>query len=95
MARVPNITALLKELKDEGLWIFGSAADGTTPLYQTDLKGPAAIVIGSEGDGMGRLVSEACDFTVGIPMRGKLNSLNASAAAAILLYEAVRQRMAP
>lgn len=93
VARVPNITALLKELKDEGLWIFGSAADGTTPLYQADLKGPAAIVIGSEGDGMGRLVTEQCDFTVSIPMRGKLNSLNASAAAAILLYEAVRQRL--
>ncbi len=92
VARVANLTGLLKELKDEGLWIFGSAADGTTPLYQADLKGPAAIVIGSEGDGMGRLVSEQCDFTVSIPMRGKLNSLNASAAAAIMLYEAVRQR---
>ena len=62
-------------------------------LYDADLKGPAAIVIGSEGDGMGRLVAETCDFKVRIPMRGKLNSLNASAAAAILLYEAVRQRM--
>ena len=93
VARVPNLTALLKELKDQDLWIFGSAPGGTTPLYQADLKGPAAIVIGSEGDGMGRLVSEQCDFTVSIPMRGKLNSLNASAAAAIMLYEAVRQRL--
>ena len=93
VARVPNLTALLKELKDEGLWIFGTAADGDTSLYDADLKGPAAIVIGSEGDGMGRLVSETCDFLVRIPMKGKLNSLNASAAAAILLYEAVRQRM--
>ena len=93
VARVPNLTALLKELKDEGLWIFGTAADGNTTLYDADLKGPAAIVIGSEGDGMGRLVSEQCDFKVSIPMKGKLNSLNASAAAAILLYEAVRQRM--
>ena len=92
VARVPNLTALLKELKDEGLWIFGTAADGNTTLYDADLKGPAAIVIGSEGDGMGRLVSEQCDFKVSIPMKGKLNSLNASAAAAILLYEAVRQR---
>ena len=58
-----------------------------------DLKGPAAIVIGSEGSGMGRLVAERCDFLVSIPMRGKLSSLNASAAAAILLYEAVRQRL--
>ena len=93
VARVPNLSALLKELKDEGLWIFGTAADGNTTLYDADLKGPAAIVIGSEGDGMGRLVSETCDFLVRIPMKGKLNSLNASAAAAILLYEAVRQRM--
>lgn len=93
VARVPNLTALLKELKDEGLWIYGAAADGSTPLYQADLKGPAALVIGSEGDGMSRLVSETCDVLVRIPMRGKLNSLNASAAAAILLYEAVRQRL--
>ena len=92
VARVPNLPALLRQLKEQGVWIFGTAADGATPLYQADLKGPAAIVIGSEGDGMGRLVSEQCDFLVSIPMRGKLNSLNASAAAAILLYEAVRQR---
>ena len=92
VARVPNLTALLKELKDEGLWIFGTAAGGSTSLYDADLRGPAAIVIGSEGDGMGRLVSQQCDFKVSIPMKGRLNSLNASAAAAILLYEAVRQR---
>ena len=67
-------------------------ADGGTSLYDADLKGPAAIVIGSEGSGMTRLTAETCDFLVSIPMRGKLNSLNASAAAAILLYEAVRQR---
>ena len=93
VARVPNLPALLKELKEAGVWVFGTAADGTTPLYQADLKGPAAIVIGSEGTGMGRLVAENCDFTVSIPMFGKINSLNASAAAAVLLYEAVRQRM--
>lgn len=93
VARVPNLTALLKELKEQGIWVFGTAADGDTPLYQADLKGPAAIVIGSEGSGMGRLVAQTCDFKVAIPMRGKLNSLNASAAAAILLYEAVRQRL--
>ena len=92
VARVPNIPSLLKDLKKQGMWIFGTAADGTTSLYDADLKGPSAIVIGSEGDGMTRLVSESCDFLVSIPMRGKLNSLNASAAAAILLYEAVRQR---
>ncbi len=93
VARVPNLPSLLKDLKKQGLWVFGTAADGTTPLYEADLKGPAAIVIGSEGSGMSRLVAETCDFRVSIPMQGKLNSLNASAAAAILLYEAVRQRL--
>ncbi len=94
VARVPNLTAALKELKERGLWVFGTAADGGTSLYQADLKGPAVLVIGSEGDGMGRLVREQCDFLVSIPMKGKLNSLNASAAAAVVLYEAVRQRNA-
>ena len=93
VARVPNITALLKELKKEGVWVFGTAMNGTTSLYNADLKGAAAIVIGSEGTGMSRLVAEECDFTVSIPMRSSLDSLNASAAAAILLYEAVRQRL--
>lgn len=92
VARVPNLTALLKDLKKQGLWVFGAAAGAKTTLYQADLKGPAAIVIGSEGSGMSRLVEETCDVLVSIPMRGKINSLNASAAAAILLYEAVRQR---
>ena len=93
VARVPNIPALLKDLKKQGVWVFGTAADGDTALYTADLKGPAAIVIGSEGTGMTRLATENCDFLVSIPMRGKLSSLNASAAAAILLYEAVRQRI--
>jgi len=93
VARVPNLTACLKDLKKEGLWVYGATAAGDTQLYDTDLKGPAAIVIGSEGNGMSRLVEETCDVRVSIPMRGKLNSLNASAAAAILLYEAVRQRL--
>ena len=92
VARVPNIAALLKDLKKQGVWVFGTAAGGNTTLYDADLKGPAAIVIGSEGDGMTRLVTENCDFLVSIPMKGRINSLNASAAAAILLYEAVRQR---
>ena len=93
VARVANLPSLLKQLKKEGLWIFGAAADGPVSLYEADLKGPAAIVIGSEGSGMSRLVAETCDVLVRIPMKGKLNSLNASAAAAILLYEAVRQRL--
>ena len=93
VARVANISATLKELQEKGVWIFGTAADGNTTLYSADLKGPAAIVIGSEGDGMSRLVREGCDFLVSIPMQGRISSLNASAAAAILLYEAVRQRL--
>ena len=93
VARVANLTATLEELKERGIWIFGTAADGSTALYDADLKGPAAIVIGSEGEGMSRLVSERCDFLVRIPLRGRISSLNASAAAAVLLYEAVRQRL--
>ena len=94
VARVPNIPALLKDLKKQGVWVFGTSARGNTTLYDADLKGPAAIVIGSEGDGMTRLAEENCDFLVSIPMKGRMDSLNASAAAAILLYEAVRQRLA-
>lgn len=93
VARVPNIPSLLKDLKKQGVWVFGTAVNGTTGLYDADLKGAAAIIIGSEGDGMTRLAAENCDFLVSIPMKGDLNSLNASASAAILLYEAVRQRM--
>ena len=93
VARVPNIPALLKDLQKQGVWVFGTAAEGNTTLYSADLKGAAAIVIGSEGDGMSRLVRENCDFLVSIPMKGQISSLNASAAAAILLYEAVRQRL--
>ena len=92
VARVSNIPAAMEDLKKRGVWICGTAADGDTELYKADLKGPTAIVIGNEGDGMSRLVAEHCDFRVSIPMRGEISSLNASAAAAILLYEAVRQR---
>ena len=93
VARVPNIPALLKDLKKQGIWVFGAAAEGTVSLYGADFKNAAAIVIGSEGDGMTRLVRENCDFLVSIPMKGRISSLNASAAAAILLYEALRQRL--
>jgi 23S rRNA (guanosine2251-2'-O)-methyltransferase len=92
VSRVANLTSALKELKDAGLWIYGSAAEGSVSLWQTDLKGPLCIVIGSEGDGMSRLVAETCDFLVSIPMKGQVSSLNASAAAAVLIYEALRQR---
>lgn len=92
VARVPNLAATLRELKARGVWVYGAAAGGAAPLYQADLKGPAALVIGSEGRGMSRIVAETCDLLVSIPMNGRISSLNASAAAAILLYEAVRQR---
>lgn len=93
VARVANLASTLEELKKQGVWIFGTAADGTTTLYEADLKGPAVIVIGSEGSGMSRLVAQHCDFLVRIPLRGSISSLNASAAASVLLYEAVRQRL--
>lgn len=92
VARVSNLTDTIKMLKKEGVWIYGTAAKGEKSLYETDLTGPAAIVIGSEGTGMSRLVEEQCDFLVSIPMKGQINSLNASAAAAVLLYETLRQR---
>lgn len=92
VARVSNITNTIKDLQKRGIWVFGTAANGSVELYKADLKNAAAIVIGNEGDGMSRLVAESCDFTVSIPMRGEISSLNASAAAAIMLYEAVRQR---
>lgn len=92
VARVSNITAAIDTLKRAGVWVYGTAAEGDTTLYRADLKSAAAIVIGNEGEGMSRLVSERCDFKVSIPMKGSISSLNASAAAAIMLYEAVRQR---
>ena len=92
VARVANLASAIEELKAAGVWVYGTAADGANPLWKTDLTGPACFVIGSEGAGMGRLVREKCDFLVSIPMKGKVSSLNASAAAAVLLYEALRQR---
>ncbi len=93
VARVVNLAAALKELQEAGVWIFGTAADGEKGLWDADLKGPAALVIGSEGSGMSRLTRESCDFLISIPLRGRVSSLNASNAAAIVLFEAVRQRM--
>lgn len=92
VARVANLSSAIRELKEAGLWIYGTAAEGDRGLWQTDLTGPVCLVIGSEGEGMSRLVSESCDFLVSIPMRGKVSSLNAGAAAAILIYEILRQR---
>ena len=93
VARVANINNTINELKERGVWIFGAAGEGSVPMYRADLTGPAAIVIGNEGDGLGQLVRKNCDMLVSIPMSGRISSLNASAAASILLYEAVRQRL--
>ena len=93
VARVTNINNAIQDLKERGVWVFGTAAEGSIPMYKADLTGPAAIVIGNEGDGMSPLVRKNCDVMVSIPMQGRISSLNASAAAAILLYEAVRQRL--
>ena len=93
VARVTNINHAINELKEKGVWVYGTAAEGSIPMYRADLTGPAAIVIGSEGDGMSPLVRKNCDVMVHIPMKGRISSLNASAAASILLYEAVRQRL--
>ncbi len=92
VVRVANIATALKEMQERGVWVYGTAADGDREIYDADLKGATAIVIGNEGDGMGRLVRQTCDILVRVPMKGKISSLNASATAAILLYEAVRQR---
>ncbi|MGI6189810.1 MAG: 23S rRNA (guanosine(2251)-2'-O)-methyltransferase RlmB [Clostridiales bacterium] len=91
VAKVNNIASVLELLKEHGLWVVGADAGGK-PYTRQDMKGPVALVIGSEGKGLRRLVKEKCDFLVGIPMKGKINSLNASVAAAVLMYEIVRQR---
>ena len=93
VARVANINNTINELKERGVWFFGAAGEGSVAMYRADLTGPAAIVIGNEGDGLGQLVRKNCDMLVHIPMSGRISSLNASAAASILLYEAVRQRL--
>lgn len=92
VARVPNIPALLEDLKKRGVWIYAADMDGQL-WCDTDFDGAVALVIGSEGRGVGRLVKERCDFTVSLPMHGKVNSLNASVAAGILMFEVARQRM--
>ncbi len=92
VAKVTNISATIEELKKEGLWFVCADMDGEI-MYQLDLKGPIGLVIGNEGEGVSRLVKEKCDFTAAIPMKGDIDSLNASVAAGGLAYEIVRQRM--
>ncbi len=92
IAKVTNLSQTLAELKEKGLWVYGTDGAARDCVFDVDLTGPAAIVIGSEGAGMSRLVSEHCDFRLKIPMYGEVNSLNASVAAGVLLFETVRQR---
>ena len=91
VARVGNLVQTIKKLKQEGLWVAAADMDGKD-YYDTDLTGPLLLIIGSEGQGVGRLVKEQCDFVVRIPMVGRINSLNASVAGSILMYEAMKQR---
>lgn len=93
VAKVTNLGKTIEELKKEGLWFVCADMSGTT-MYQLDLKGPIGLVVGSEGEGVGRLVKEKCDFTASIPMKGDIDSLNVSVAAGVLAYEIVRQRLA-
>ena len=91
VARVSNLAQTIEALKKEGIWVAGAAMGGTE-VYKQNLTGPLAIVIGSEGKGLGRLVAEKCDFLISLPMQGQINSLNASVATGVILYEVLRQR---
>ncbi len=91
IARVSNLASAIRDMKKRGVFFYCADMDGS-PAFQTDLTGPAALVVGSEGFGVSRLVKELCDITVSLPIRGQINSLNASVAAGVLLYEILRQR---
>ena len=93
VAKVTNMAKTIEDLKKQGLWFVCADMGGTT-MYQLDLKGPIGLVIGNEGEGVGRLVKEKCDMVASIPMKGDIDSLNASVAAGVLAYEIVRQRLA-
>ena len=93
VAKVTNISKTIEELKEKGLWFVCADMGGTT-MYDLNLKGPIGLVIGNEGEGMSRLVKESCDFILSLPMKGQVSSLNASAAAAVTMYEVLRQRSA-
>lgn len=92
VARVPNLVQTMEYLKQEGFWIVGADAEAEEIYWKSDLKGPLALVVGGEGKGIGRLVKEHCDFLIRLPMKGHINSLNASVSAALILYEVSRQR---
>lgn len=92
IAKVNNIAKTIEDLQKKGLWIYGAAAEGEKTIYEENLKGACALVVGSEGKGIGRLIKEKCDFLLRIPMKSEIESLNASVAAAIFMYEIRRQR---
>lgn len=92
VAKIGNVAQTIKELQRLGMWVVGADMDGDKDYYEADLTGPLVLVIGSEGKGIGRLTKEVCDFLVRIPMQGKINSLNASVAGSILMYESMKQR---
>ncbi len=92
VATVPNLVGVIRELKKLGIWVVGADSNAEETCFRTDLTGPLAVVMGSEGEGLHRLVRESCDILVKIPMFGKVGSLNVSVAAGIILYEALRQR---
>nr|WP_123043778.1 23S rRNA (guanosine(2251)-2'-O)-methyltransferase RlmB [Cohnella candidum]AYQ75698.1 23S rRNA (guanosine(2251)-2'-O)-methyltransferase RlmB [Cohnella candidum] len=94
VARVSNLVQTIEKLKEAGVWVAGAAGEAPGDVYRANLTGPLAIVIGNEGRGLSRLVRESCDFLVSLPMLGRINSLNASVAAGVILYEALRQRKA-
>jgi len=94
ISQIPNLARALSDLKDDGLWIFGLEVQGGVAIDQADLTGPLAIVVGSEGTGLGRLIRERCDVLVTLPMAGPTNSLNAAVAGSIALYDVFRRRLA-
>lgn len=93
IAKVSNINSTIDMLKENGIWIYGADMDGEAYCFESDLKGPCALVVGSEGKGIGKLTKQKCDVLVKIPMKGKITSLNASVAAGIIMYEISKQRM--
>lgn len=92
VARVSNLAQTIDKLKEQGIWFYATHQDATEVYTEVDLKGGIGIVIGSEGNGVSRIVAEKCDFLISIPMKGEINSLNASVAAGVIMYEALRQR---
>ena len=91
--QVTNLSRTLKDLQQRGIWITGTAGEATQSVYQADMKGPLALVMGAEGKGMRRLTRQHCDFLINIPMAGEVSSLNVSVATGVCLFETVRQRL--